>query len=227
MIPCSWSPWPTDRDWPMTGAEEARLVTGLAGHAGDLRPDHPHDRTDVTLIMAAARTGIDADELLERLPGRTPAGLLAAYRDVELLLTRVNAAWQTLIDTPTLRTLSTFGPAIKLLLPKPVGRIVTAAHNTSGAGLPAATTKTAARIAESRVESDGLEALLSTRTDQACLSAVGRKLYHPYQTCVWSGMYFQALRVGQLTPVRLAALLEHRDRIPEMGAAGPPAATAV
>jgi len=210
---CSWHPWPVERAWPLRADEEATFVTTLADAAEESDPRETArpegwTRSDLTAVVTALRQGVTGTQLLTHAPGRHPATLHAAYRAADQALHSTLTAFDRLLTTPTMSSLSADGPVAARLLPRPVADLVTVAYHTAGAGNTLAAGKIRAHIAEASAHAAALEEDVAAARfrDDACI--IARELFHPQQSCAWSHAYFVPSRVGQLTPIRLADLLQ-------------------
>lgn len=207
---CSWHPWPVERAWPLRYDEEATFAAALADAAAGRTVCW--SRSDLTAVVTALRQGVTADQLQAAAPGRDPAALHAAYHAADRGRRRATDALTRLLNEPTMGTLATDGPTAARLLPRPVRDLLALAHHTAGAANQLAAAKIRTRTVEAAAAAADLErhvAALRLREDAADRA---RQLFHPHQPCAWSHAYFVPARVGELTPVRLASVLElHPD----------------
>lgn len=202
----SWHPWPVDRSWPASSSEEVAFVAHLADASSG--ESVRHDRADVTVLVTALRNGAAAPEVLAWACGIRPGRLLAAYHDLERRRADAARAWRRIAAEPTTSTLATRGPDAARIVPAAVGQMTRVMRNTSAAGLPLAAAKLQARMDEAARTVAAVERQLAEERDFERACRVGAQLFAPFAECLWAHPLFLPERVGQLSPQRVADLLD-------------------
>lgn len=212
-----WHLWP-GRGWPLTADEEAAFVTRLDELREDSDPKpvpkgvERWDRVNIIAMVTALRTGTDADQLLSSAPGLCPHQLVDAYRRIEAERAEAVAAWNAVVDAPSSRRLHEQGERAATLLPVPVGRLAQVAE-VAPERLEEEAARFALRVREVGAVAAETEAQLARYTPPSEAGvAHGRRLFDPFEPCLWGAAYYLADRVGTITPMRLVDLLgERRD----------------
>jgi hypothetical protein len=216
-----WHLW-RGRNWPALPDEERafhavliELRTGPLPQPGDLPSgDLLDQRMHYTAVLNALRCGISAHELVRLLPGVAPDDLLKAYAELERRRALSSQAWQQIARDPTHSTLAEHGPAAAVLLPVPLRRIARdEVHRISAERLKAAVSRIEAQLLVHDVACVRLEAALArAAVPPAVAVAIGAQLHNPQNPTLWGAPYYLPPRVGALSPVRVADLLEERPR---------------
>lgn len=200
-----WHPW-ASRMWPSTTTEEQIFVTQLH-RLNDGTPDR-YERRDVTALVTALRSGLTTDELFERASSLRPARLLAAHIDLEVRRTDAENAWRAIVDDPTPSTIDCFGARAAALVPVVISHLSSAMlrHPRALARVVAEADAQIARTTHS-------VAVLEEQLDLCMLPSdrrveIGALLYDRRGEGAWALGTFLASRVGQLVPLRVAALLD-------------------
>lgn len=226
--PYVWHLWPA-RYWPTSVEEEVRFHADLRALAGPLsahpqrcprkRPQASEDarrqfRVHVTAVLNALRSGLPAAELVALVPGTPVSALHEAYDMLEGLRAQAHADWLTIVGDPQNLTHPATLRSASRLLPIPLHRIAT--RNTAAGGdLPAAVLAAAAQVAGHgalvhEVEKD--LALSQSSTRQAI--ELGARLHNPLTPALWGSAYYLPRRVTDLSPTRVADLLNERNLKP-------------
>ena len=199
-----WHPW-ASRMWPSTTTEESMFVEHLRRMCDGV-PGH-FERRDVTALVTALRCGLTADELFERARGLRPERLLAAHIGLEARRADAEDAWNEIVADPTSSTLGRCAASAETIVPVVVGHLTGVARRHPGA-LDRAVAEADAQI----VRTSTSVALLEEQLD-LCIAPsdraveVGSFLFDRRGEGAWSLGTFLPLRVGQLVPLRVAALL--------------------
>ncbi len=191
-----------------TAADEASFVADLRELCDGTAAEHR--RSDTTAVLNALRGGLTVDQLLVQAPGLLAARLLGAHTALEQRRSESEAAWRTIVDQPTLRSLAANGPTASALLPVPVERLRRIAAVT-----PNALVHEAARSAESVDIARTTVRRIEDELDGGFLDAdraaqLSRMLFDQHGDCALSHDHYLAERVGALVPTRVAALLGER-----------------
>ncbi len=192
-----------------TATEEATFVAELERQCGGTAA--AHRRSDVTALLNALRGGLTVDQLLDQAPGLLAARLFGAHSSLETLRRESEAAWSSIVETPTMRSLDAHGPEAATLLPVPVERlrrIAAMSPNALGHEVArCARAITVARDSVRRIETELDRGLLDAgRADQ-----LSRALFDQHGDCALSNDHHLPERVGGLVPTRVAALLRERQ----------------
>lgn len=198
-----WHPW-ASRLWPATTTDEERFVRRLE----DLGDDADRfERRDVTALVTALRCGLTADELFEQARGLRPGRLLAAHRSLEQRRADAADAWAAIAHDPTIPTFEEYRDRAASLVPVVIGHLASVALRH-----PRAVTRAVAEAASQIERAAHSVAQLEQRLDR-CLppcdrgAEIGAMLFdHRGEGAFGLGM-FLPWRVGQLVPLRVAALL--------------------
>jgi hypothetical protein len=208
-----WQVWP-GRNWPATARDEREFVTDLTqlaerDKAGRKRKT---ERGDITALMNALRCGLKAEELFERAPGLKPARILQAYKDVEVMLERSYSSWVTITKDPTLETIVKHRAGAQLIASVPVSHLLPGAEITPDSDFADKVRSVEEKVRKVRARALKIESHLD-RALQPSSEAIklGEMLYNPYDPTLWGDQYFVPERVGELMPLRLAALLGERN----------------
>lgn len=196
------SPW-KNANRPHTANGEARFIRQL-GRMGSVstrrRIQNPPDtlrRSYLTACCTALRAGQSADDVLNTLKKVHPHDLRDAYRDTAKKLRAAVKAWDTIIADPTPETIAKHGDTAYLVAPT----LVTMLRDDTTIVID--DLKHAIRSADEHV-ADTEKKLQETKKNYEqhvrALSTPG--------TGLWDSTCFIPRRVGQLTPTRLAHLLE-------------------
>jgi len=211
-----WQVWP-GRNWPVTQTEEVAFLADLTVIAASVKgasasKRHKTERSDITALLNALRCGLRADELFERAPGLNPRRILQAYHEIESLRARSIGAWEQIVATPTLETVVKHMSSASVLLSVPVSHLLPSAVTTSDAEFHKRAVAVAEKIARVREQVTQIESFLDkSSSPDAEAVELGRLLYDPYDPTLWAHPYFAPTRVGELMPLRLAALLGERN----------------
>jgi hypothetical protein len=99
-----------------------------------------------------------------------------------------------------------------VLLSVPVSHLLPSAVTTSDAEFHKRAVAVAEKIARVREQVTQIESFLDkSSSPDAEAVELGRLLYDPYDPTLWAHPYFAPTRVGELMPLRLAALLGERN----------------
>lgn len=204
-----WHLWP-GRHWPALPEEEQQFVLDLQDLADDRSAGL--DRMHFTAVVNALRCGITVNELLAVVPGMLPTDLLAAYVQLERLRMQAWHAWEEIVESPTVATITEHGADASTLLPVPLYRIATvASHVATPGALRDAVRAVSGEIGKLARQSEVVEALLARCTPPDARGvSIGTKLHHPKEPALWGNPYFLPSRVTCLSPVRVADLLGER-----------------
>lgn len=212
-----WSPW-SRAGRPGTAADEARLVVHLRTLAGAEQATTgacsakapSYARQHVTALVTALRSALTGEQMLQSAPGLQPRALLAAYDDLECRRAISAAAWQAIVDVPTVESLATHGPTAARLLPVVIVHLeaLRLRRKTDAPVLRATIAGIEEEIARTLHSTLLLEESLDGgRLSDAHESQVGEMLYDAFGEGAWSLSTFLAPRVGTLVPARVAAVL--------------------
>lgn len=198
-----WSPW-ADATRPSTTTEERRFRARLAAMT-DPAPREEVRRADITALVNALRSGLDADQLLDRAPGLRPARLAAGYDLLDERRLASTAAWNRIVASAAPDAFDHSRDLAAMLIPRCVARLDAAQH--AGAGTYART------LDEMRqyVNADSTAAAeVEARYDELASIEVGRLLYAPRADGIAARPGYLASRLTMLSSVRVAALLGDR-----------------
>lgn len=220
--PHVWHLWPS-RYWPASAAEETRFHSDLVALSeratrGPVGPVAPADRSSghrshVTAVLNALRSGMEATALLEQIPGTAPQSLLEAYEDLEARREASEHAWDAIVRTPRLAAHRATLASARELLPVPLHRIAT---RVAGGGTAAAAVATiAAQVQRHRRAVHGVERALSGLTPPSARAVrLGLQLHNPQEPALWGSAFYLPRRVADISPTRVADLLNERNLAP-------------
>ena len=231
-----WHLWP-GRHWPASMREEQAFIERL--RAGHTRTPRKFERGDITATLNLLRLGITLEGIAPYAPGLKGPRLNAAYNDLESRLLASRNAFLHILDDPTSIESSDLAPLASRLAPVPTYHLLAAAlalreHTGSHERVEATIDEVqrlmdlaAARVARAEKTLETLttryEELLSVSTftspssdpavDEVASHAVllGKELYDPYDTCLWSDPFYLPRRLTDLVPGRVADLLGEAD----------------
>lgn len=200
--------WP-GRRWPVSVDEEHVFVSELTAAAGR-RPSQRWSRADLTACLTALRAGCTLTEVLEWAPGASPSAMLAAYRHLDARRMEAIEAWGHICAAPGTDVLVVHGTLAYRLLPVPVQTVLNAIEQLAErpAAFSRVVRRTAAEVRHMTAAGQKVSARLAVTTDSRHAVDLGRRLFDPVASCVWAEPYFAAERVGELSPVRVADLLD-------------------
>lgn len=211
-----WHVWAGARNFPMTADEETRSIAELRAIAASQpsprrRPqlDDPSDRRGyLTAVLNVLRSGADWPAVFDLCPGLLASELVAEYDRAAGLLAAGRAAWDAIAANPSTETIEEHGPAASRVAGSTLRMIARATTDSVRAELVAE--RRAAEL-DATIRVVRLERLLKvlrrSPSNRALAIEVGRIMYDPYGTCLWSDPSFVPSRVGQLTPARVKELL--------------------
>lgn len=210
-----WHLWPGTYV-PAMKDEEKSFATYLESVVpAELRTHPPgelrFDRGDVTAVLNALRCGVQANELIELIPGTAPERLWWAYRHLFDLCERGHDEFMALLKygasavNVNISIAGTYAPipTAKMCAALPL-------HNTQSVSEEVASILEATSQSCAKVEAQLRQAQLLDVAPRA-VAALGRSLYDPYNPCLWGHPYFLPRRVGELTPTRVRDLLNERS----------------
>lgn len=204
-----WQMWPGN-DRMATAQEEAEFVTDLKERC--TKPAPYKDRGVLTATLGALRCGITAADLLARAPGISAADALGAYEHIAGKLDVACAAWDRIVAEPTniIGYQANRDEAAKLV-PVLISSLDSHVASPKFGDLVELYAKQAA---EMRAAADLLMDRLVTAHRLEERRELAQRLYDPYpqRDTVWGATAFVARRVTELTPIRVAALLEESIR---------------
>lgn len=204
-----WQVWP-GRNWPATAKDEREFVADLVAMAERDRSGKRKktERGDITAVMNALRCGLKAEDLFTRAPGLKPARILQAYREVESMLERSYSSWVAITQSPTLETIVKHRAGAQLIASVPVSHLLPGAEVTPDSGFANKVREVEEKVRKTRVKALNIEKQLDMAGSvQIDAVKLGERLYNPYDPTLWGNQYFVPVRVGELMPLRLAALL--------------------
>lgn len=199
-----WHPW-ASRMWPATSSEESTFVEHL--HRMSDGESDRFERRDVTALVTALRCGLTADELFERARGLRPARLLAAHQALEAQRSLGERAWHDIVEHPTVSTLERREAFAGSVVPVIISHLTSVARRHPKA-LERAVSEADAQI----TRTSSSVALLEEQLD-VCIAPseravdIGALMFDRRGEGAWSLGTFLPWRVGQLVPLRVAALL--------------------
>lgn len=210
-----WHLWPSRR-WPASAAEESDLIEGLRETVDEmpLRPlDGPTElRVAATALVNILRGGCTWQEASGHLPGLDPRDVISAYDVLERRRSASHAACLTLLDTSTALDEETLESASRLL-PVVAARIAelhfAGAHEAADAVRRRSLEQVRSIAAlvlevESRLEdASGERALL-----------LGERLHDPVGESLWSSAHYLPRRATDLSPRRVADLIQDWNPTP-------------
>jgi hypothetical protein len=207
------------RGWPLTAGEERVFVNALKRAAGPVRDLAQPSREDITALLSMMRCGVGVDGLGEVLPGVVAGQLLAAHRELDAKLRTARRAWDAILSDPREEVVLQNGERASLLCPVPLQLLSGSEQVLAEPGevddheMQEWVAKTASEMGSVRNEASGIEEALGHFTRPSAEAVeLGRLLYDPRSPSLWSDPYFLPHRVGELAPVRVAALLGERRR---------------
>lgn len=209
-VTCPWDIW-GGQGWPANADQEQQFVDDARAAAGDVTVDMD-DVTpiEVVCLMTALRVGATATQVLDRAPGLHPSHLVAAHTAIARRVRTARNAWTTIVENPTPETIDDAAADAAPL----VGLLVTRLAAV-GAATPDLLIEEAARVAGRTLGlqklSDDVERRLAGLPVPSEVGVnLGRQLFDPGRSCLWSSPMFVPVRVGQLSPVRVSDLLGWR-----------------
>jgi hypothetical protein len=198
-----WHPW-ASRLWPATTADEDRFVHRLEALGGDA---DRFERRDVTALVTALRGGLTADELFEQARGLRPGRLLAAHRSLEHRRSDAATAWSAIVSDPSVPSFEAHRDVAATLLPVVVGHLASVALRHPRA-LPRAVAESASQVDRAVHSVSQLEQRLDRCLPPCERGAeIGSMLFDHRGEGAFGLGVFLPWRVGQLVPLRVAALL--------------------
>lgn len=211
------------RHWPSSQAEEASFRDQLLTASQDTpRPRRPQDpellrrdhRSHVTAVLNALRCGMNWEELLAQLPGLNPHPMLVAYDDLQSRRVAAAEAWRRIVSDPDLVVSE---PAVAqgaaALMPVVIHRALTRAHRGGAVALHHVITHATAQIAAHTRVSRRIELMLAARTaPDPTAVRLGARLHNVTQPALWSAAHYLPRRVTDLSPTRVADLLNEREQ---------------
>lgn len=215
-------PWP-GRAWPASADEERRFVTELRRAAEDrrtvavrlpVRRRKAFDRVDLTLVLTALRAGAPWALVATIAPGARPERMVSAYDHLDGALAASRASWNTLVAAGRagdVETVQACADAAGLLLPGPVGRVVSVAASTP-AILPECVDVEVSAIESTRKIAEQVSEAIFAARNPLEASLLARHLFDPVFPCLTQHPSFLPERVAELYPLRVVDLLgERRD----------------
>lgn len=201
----NYSPWP-GQNKPHTAAGETRFIRKLGRMGGTstrrrvVNPPESLRRSYLSACVTALRAGQDPADVLNMMAKVHPLDLRDAYRAADRKLRAAVRAWDRLIEDPSPEALEKYGESAYRIAPTLVTMLredPTIVVSDLRRALARADEQVAA--AEKALEKSRGNA----REASDLLMAPG--------TGLWNGTCFIPRRVGQLTPTRLAHLLEENQ----------------
>lgn len=196
----------------MSVAEEKTFVAELGQRAGKPRKTDV-SRDAITLVVTALRNGTTADQMVTVAPNLDFGALLGAYRYVSRQLAKARKSWDGLGDQ-TGGKLEKHLHEVAKLLPLTAERLYQTSDNKAAYTMVLHNetqlvhdTQRAYDVVWGEVTSGGLHG--------AELFAARGRLYHPDRECLLTASHFLPRCVGELSPPRLAMLLDERGEQPD------------
>jgi hypothetical protein len=201
------------RGWPLDADEERTFVRDLQRWFGT--GDLPAPTRDaVTNVLMVLRCGADMAHIARLMPGVCPGEMVAAYQQLETLRAAAVDAWTALLAAPSVELVEQHRQAAGSLMPVPLqmllgsGALDGDAPQAHAEHLELWAQRTRdAFAATARDAAEIQEALAWFAPPSAEGVELGRLLYDPQSPALWSDPYFLPTRVGELVPLRIAALL--------------------
>lgn len=219
-----WHLWPA-RNWPLSSREEKALVSELATLSPAPAPQF--ERGDVTAILNMLRLGLFYRDTREFAPGLSPQRLLSAYNYLDHRRRAAQASFERILKHHTMGDLDSHALLASRLAPVPTYRIVTAIRNYEASAhspddlftLKATLSRVKEGIDVSRAAALAAENELTSLAKQARSEdeltraiRLGRRLYDPYDDCLWSAQFYLPARLTDLVPGRVSDLLEEAEQ---------------
>lgn len=205
-----WQPWP-GRGWPLSSEEERQFRNDLedSGPAKKRKLSRPA----ITTLLGGLRGGLCLAELLRAAPGADPGELRHAYARLETLRSDAVASWEAIAQDPTVATLRAYAATASRLLGVPVRRLAPPMEVITDDLVAHRLSRVLAEIERAGARAHEVEQALSHfQVPSLEADELSRVLYDPYRPSLWGDPHFVPTRVGALTPVRVASLLdEHQD----------------
>lgn len=201
-------PW-RGRGWPAGIREERHFVTDLEALTGDVVL--PFNRSDVTALMNALRSGITLTSLLAAAPGLKPERLLAAHRELEWSRQDATRSWEAVLEQRDAEGVLEHGVAASLLMPALMTQLELLAIERP-ALVPAAIDRCEQRMELATDLADAFEARIAN-CRPGCSEAmrIGTRLFDADRPSAWSDVFYLPRRVADLVPERVAGLLKERS----------------
>ena len=213
-----WHLWPSRR-FPASAAEEVATIADLTTRAN--RPASTFERGDLTGLLNMLRLGMSVTEVWRYAPGFEADRLLAAYHFIESRRAESAQSFALMLADPLRSDLNELAELASPLVPVPTYRIVSAvrayeegASNAERAeelelAISLIETTCAAAISQARALEENL-VLIASRDPEAAVK-VARRLYDPYDVCLWADPFYIPRRVTDLLPSRVSDLLNEDE----------------
>ncbi len=203
-----WSPW-ADATRPSTTTEERQFRARLAATA-DPAPTEEVRRADITALVNALRSGLDADQLLVRAPGLQPARLAAAYDLLDERRLASVLAWNKIAASAHPDALDGSRVLAAMLIPRCVARLEAARRAGPDAYALSLDEMRNYVDADSYAAAEVEDRYDAVAADDVASIEVGRLLYAPNADGIAARPGYLASRLTMLSSVRVAALLGDR-----------------
>lgn len=200
----SISPFGPPQQTPCSAHELAfrRRLVELGGHR---KSDDVPRRCFVSALVGALRGGNTADRVLSIAAGITPDDLLAAYDHLDGRRRTACDALDVLFADPTRQQFQAVAPSAHILFPRLIESLTATAQVNRGR-FPAAVHQIESRMIELALEVEQIEHAIETGAVPA-RSALAR-LDDGRHVGVHHDPAYRPTRVGDMTPQRIAALLD-------------------
>lgn len=177
----------------------------------EVSSSHLPKRPVISTLIAALRGGNSPERVLSIARGLNPSDLALAYDHVDLLRRVACDSLDDLFYEPTVRRFHAVTPEIELLFPQAVASLRGTAASESD-GFEGAVRRFETRVEDLARECDMTEALLDRGMKPA--GSLVARLDDGRSGGIHHQANYRPSRVGDLTPVRLAALLGEKLKEP-------------
>lgn len=191
----------------MNVAEEKTFVADLAHRSGKTRKTDV-SRDAITLVVTALRNGTTVDEMVIVASNLDFQSLLGAYKYIAQQLMKARKSWESL-QNHTGGKLEKHLHEVAKLLPLTADRLFHTSDNK--AAFTMVLSNETQMVHETQRAYDAVrDEVAGGNLRGAELFAARNRLYHPDRECLLTASHFLPRNVGELSPPRLAMLLDER-----------------
>lgn len=202
--PQHWTTWSSARGYPLSADEERKLIDEFRNFTGTKPARDPKvltDRQVASLLLTLIRDGGTLEDLTAITPQLNPTTLADIYDRVQTRLDAARKAWNAVVADPNNATEHL--DDVARVLPQ----LANILRSKEGEDTTDLVQRMAAKVDATTVQIDEIEhemhrVITDLERDNKHYSLVRAA------SCLWNDNMFLPERVGQLTPTRLAFILE-------------------